>query len=454
MRARLLLATTVLAVLATGPARSATTYVYDNLGRIWTVTYDNGLQVTYSYDAGGNRTSVVTQAGTNRPPQANNDYLDVVTGTATSPFNPASNAVDPDGDALTITALGAPAHGSAVLSAGLVTYTPATGYQGLDNFTYTVSDGHGHSVFGTVYASITNGIPPIAVNDSIKTPLNTQVVGFDPRANDSEPDPPGYALTISSVVSPTAGGGTVAITGGGTAVNYTPATGYEGQDSFNYTITDGHQHYATATVYAFAGSPPIARDDYQPVASNTATTFDPRVNDADPNNFTLTIAQIPTAPAHGAAVINNGVSVTYTPTTGYSGADSFVYDISNGHGLDATATGHVCVGTNSPAANPDTLDAVAMLPAGGGSVTPQASLDPRGNDSDPCGSALTITAVTQGAKGSVIINSSGPPITYTYNSSVDHVLLTTDSFTYTVTNAFGATATGTVTVTIDVETNG
>jgi hypothetical protein len=34
--------------------------------------------------------------------------------------------------------------------------------------------------------------------------------------------------------------------------------------------------------------------------------------------------------------------------------------------------------------------------AGGGTVTPQASLDPRGNDSDPCGSAFAITAVMVG----------------------------------------------------------
>ncbi|MBV8977163.1 MAG: tandem-95 repeat protein [Alphaproteobacteria bacterium] len=376
-----------------------------------------------------------------------------MTSTATAPFNPALNAVDPDADPLTITAIGTPAHGSAVLSGGLVTYTPTTGYQGLDNFTYTVSDGHGHTVFGTVYASITNGIPPVAVNDSIKTPLNTPVVGFDPRVNDSEPNPPGYPLAIYSVVSPTAGGGTVAITGGNTTVTYTPATGYEGQDSFNYTITDGHQHYSTATVFVFVGAPPIAQDDYQPVPSNTATTFDPRVNDSDPNNFPLTIAQIPTAPVHGTVAINNGVSVTYTPTTGYSGADSFVYDVTNGHGLDATAAAHVCVGTNPPVANPDTLEVTATIPSGGGTVTPQASLDPRNNDSDPCGSALAITAVTQGAPGSVNINWTGLPITYTY-PSVNHVVHTTDTFTYTITNAFGATATGTVTVTIDVETNG
>ncbi|WP_238947603.1 RHS repeat domain-containing protein [Caldimonas brevitalea] len=36
------------------------TYTYDTLGRVKTVTYSNGVVITYTYDAAGNRTSVVT----------------------------------------------------------------------------------------------------------------------------------------------------------------------------------------------------------------------------------------------------------------------------------------------------------------------------------------------------------------------------------------------------------
>lgn len=54
-----------IAVIAAGlswqaPAEAATVYTYDNLGRISTVTYGNGLIITYSYDPAGNRTQVVT----------------------------------------------------------------------------------------------------------------------------------------------------------------------------------------------------------------------------------------------------------------------------------------------------------------------------------------------------------------------------------------------------------
>jgi len=57
----------VLATLAGGiPVASSATiaFNYDNLGRLTTAIYDNGLCVTYSYDANGNRTAITTIATT------------------------------------------------------------------------------------------------------------------------------------------------------------------------------------------------------------------------------------------------------------------------------------------------------------------------------------------------------------------------------------------------------
>ncbi len=41
-------------------ATDSATYTYDSMGRLKTVTFANGTVITYSYDAAGNRTSVVT----------------------------------------------------------------------------------------------------------------------------------------------------------------------------------------------------------------------------------------------------------------------------------------------------------------------------------------------------------------------------------------------------------
>lgn len=51
------------AMLTTTPAAAAVTYTYDTLGRVATVTYDNGMEIIYTYDPAGNRTQVVTQTG-------------------------------------------------------------------------------------------------------------------------------------------------------------------------------------------------------------------------------------------------------------------------------------------------------------------------------------------------------------------------------------------------------
>lgn len=51
-------------LVSTTPAwAGSAVYAYDNLGRVKQVTYTDGIKVTtitYSYDAAGNRTSVVT----------------------------------------------------------------------------------------------------------------------------------------------------------------------------------------------------------------------------------------------------------------------------------------------------------------------------------------------------------------------------------------------------------
>ena len=62
-----------------------------------------------------------------------------------------ANDGDPDGDALTVESVSQPQHGSvAILPSGLIRYTPASGYEGSDSFTYTVGDGRG----GTASAGV------------------------------------------------------------------------------------------------------------------------------------------------------------------------------------------------------------------------------------------------------------------------------------------------------------
>lgn len=55
-----LMAVAAMLGLALPALAGAVSYTYDTLGRLKTATYSNGVVVTYTYDAAGNRVSQVT----------------------------------------------------------------------------------------------------------------------------------------------------------------------------------------------------------------------------------------------------------------------------------------------------------------------------------------------------------------------------------------------------------
>lgn len=155
-----------------------------------------------------------------------------------------ANDSDADGDALTVSSVGPAGHGTASANAdGSVSYAPNPNFHGNDSFTYTVEDGHGGSDSATVTVTVqpVNDAPD-AADDAASTTTNIPIrIGV--LANDSDVD--GDVLKVSSV-SP-APNGTVTIKHDGT-VQYRPAPGFTGTDSFTYTVRDGNGGADTATV--------------------------------------------------------------------------------------------------------------------------------------------------------------------------------------------------------------
>ncbi|HHW87078.1 MAG TPA: cadherin-like domain-containing protein, partial [Chloroflexi bacterium] len=82
-----------------------------------------------------------SSGGSNDAPQANNDVFTVARNGANYLLDVLGNDQDPNGDALTLTAVTQPAHGQATLSGNKIAYTPMAGFAGDDTFSYTVSDG-------------------------------------------------------------------------------------------------------------------------------------------------------------------------------------------------------------------------------------------------------------------------------------------------------------------------
>jgi hypothetical protein len=109
------------------------------------------------------------QAAHDHPPTPMDDNA-VTNEAAAVNINVLANDTDPDGDPLTITAVGAPQHGSAILNDNgtpgnpaddFITYTPSGDFTGFDQFTYQVTDPSGASTSATVSVEVQNLAPAV-----------------------------------------------------------------------------------------------------------------------------------------------------------------------------------------------------------------------------------------------------------------------------------------------------
>ena len=223
-----------------------------------------------------------------------------------------------------------------------VSYTPAANFAGTDTFTYTIADAAGATDTATVTVTVTNvnNDAPDAVNDAATVAEDSGANPITVLANDTDPDP-ADTRTITAITQPA--NGTVAITGGGTGLTYTPAANFAGTNTFTYTITDAAGATDTATVTVTVtpvNDPPVAVDDAATVAedsTNNAITV--LANDTDPDTgTTLTITAV-TQPANGTvAITGGGTGLTYTPNANFTGTDTFTYTITDGALATDTAT--------------------------------------------------------------------------------------------------------------------
>jgi len=284
----------------------------------------DSFKVTVSDGKGGTTTVTVnvTVTPVNDPPVA------APAGVSTPEDTPVSGKVmvtDPDGDPLTFSKASDPKHGTVIVNAdGTYTYTPAAGYNGSDSFTVKVSDGKGGTITVTVNVTVTPvNDAPVVTASPLVTPEDTPVVGSI-KASDPDGDP----LTYTKASDPAHG--TVTMNANGTYI-YTPAANYFGPDSFTVTVSDGKGGLTLVTVNITVtpvNDPPIAVDDKITTYADIPVTGNLLTNDSDPEGDQLVINTIPaTPPANGILVINPDGSFSYTPNPGFTGTDSFVYQV-------------------------------------------------------------------------------------------------------------------------------
>ena len=205
-----------------------------------------------------------------------------------------------------------------------------------ETFTVTLSAAT-NAVLGTSVATGTitdDDVLPVAVGDSYSTPFGTTLNVPAPGvlANDT-----GGAKTATVVASVAHG---TLLLGANGSVTYTPTAGYSGPDSFTYRVADGsgQGNVVTVSITVGAGAPAAVADSYSTPYQTTLTVAAPGVLANDQDVSVGVTAQLVTSVAHGALTLGANGSVSYTPATGFSGADSFVYRTQSSAGASPAAT--------------------------------------------------------------------------------------------------------------------
>ena len=410
---------------------------------------------TYTISDGNGGTDTATVNVTVNPvndaPVANNDSVSTSEDTPVV-IGVLANDSDDDGDALSVISVTQGANGSVGVNPdGTLTYTPDENFNGVDSFTYTVSDGNGGSDTATVNINVdsVNDVPELrnnggSVNEDTALTLNSAMLFLA----DGDTGPQNRVYTLQDVPD----NGVLykdgaALTAGDTftqrdiidsLMTYEPGADYNGNDSFDVVATDGTTVLPAATfniVVAPVNDDPTAQDDTMLTSEDEAVTINALNNDSDIDGDQLFL-KVVTQGENGSVTHASDGTLTYTPDENFNGTDSFTYAISDDNGGAGFATVNVTVAAVNDAPFALTRDVQT-------DEDQAITFSMQGFYGDIDSLETDIIRVGDAQHGTVSINQNG---TLTYTPDAD--FFGTDSFSYFVADGPGLETEGTVNVTI------
>ncbi|MDQ3952506.1 MAG: Ig-like domain-containing protein, partial [Actinomycetota bacterium] len=348
---------------------------------------------------------------------------------------------DPDGGILTYRVTSLPAHGllyeggdasgspisslPSALNGSSVTYVPAAGYSGPDDFDFETFDGETASAPAEVTLSV------VPVNDAPAAAAGSLTVAGDQTSGQldlaslaSDGETSDANLTYEIVTQPAGGTATLA----GSVVTYARTAAGRDDDSFTFKVTDRgdpdgcglpvpgtctmplDSNVAGVTV-SFDNATPAATLDGATTPEDTAVTIVLAGTDADGDDLTFSVTSLP---LHGSLHAGPdatgprlttvpaalpGTRVVYVPDAGYSGDDSFEFRASDGEASSPAARIDVDVTpvNDRPAATDGTI------PVAGGSVTGSVDLATLVDDAETSDANLSYDVVSGPAHGTATL---------------------------------------------------
>jgi hypothetical protein len=369
-----------------------------------------------------------------------------------------ANDFDPNADILKIINVGQDSlNGSAAFNQqGDIVFTPSLtlATTGFGQFSYEVSDGHGKSASASV--TITLAInqppdsqavnrPPIAQNDPVEINQREPITTSQLLANDYDPDQDSL-----SIIDVQAGlNNQITWNRESGEIIFTPTATFNDSGQFTYTISDGHDHTAIATVMVtltkipeLTNSLPIAEADGPfDMASQDQISLVIQEqllnNDSDPDGDLVTLNRI-TESLNGTATLDDNGNVIFTRDSHFQGEGGFTYEITDGKGGLATAQVTI-TGDNLPQPQqPQPQNDEEKANKNQILVLPMALL--LANDLPQ--NSLNITAVNNALHGEVQLDQVNNQIIFTPEVNFSGLA----RFDYIVTNNQGVNATATVNI--------
>ena len=307
-----------------------------------------------------------------------------------------------------------PTNGTLTVSGNQLEYTGNVGFSGAESLQYSIIDQSGAiSNTGTLTLNISIINTPPSVSNAGYTinednALTGVLIGTDPESN---------PLTFTTTRLPTNGIVTVMANGNFT---YTPSGNYFGSDSFDYRANDGSLNSNTGTI-TFTINPvadaPLAVADNYSVNQDTMILIPVMNNDADVDSSALILTGY-TLPTNGTLVVS-GTGFSYTPNSGYIGADSFAYALEDETNLMSNT---VIVTLNITSTN-----VAPTANTGVFTTNEDTSLSSAVTGTDPEMSTLTYVLDVLPTNGTVTLSNTGA---FTYVPTANY--FGSDSFTFHV----------------------